>query len=91
MAIVARNILTVGLKGSLGDQLTFYEARTGNTVAQSKIRRNRSSTLAQRAQRAAFKRASTWAQAQGGEFNENMQTYFAQTFGHATFDQGIFL
>ena len=91
MAVVDNNIITTGLTGSLGDQVTFYPALTGKTVAQTKIRRNRSSTLLQSAQRAAFKRASIWAQSQVGEFNANMQYYFAQTFGHATFDQGEFL
>ncbi len=91
MAVVKGNILTAGLRGSLGDQLTFYKARTGKTVAQTKIRRNRSSTLKQRAQRAAFKQASIWAQAQEGEFNANMQFYFTQTFGQAELDQAVFI
>ena len=91
MALVRRNILTVGLKGSLGGEITMYEARTGKTVVQSKIRRQWSSTLAQRSQRAAFKRASSWAQAQEGEFNWNMKHYFAQTFGHAVFGMAVFL
>ena len=91
MAVVGNNIITTGLTGSLGDQVTFYPALTGKTVAQTKIRRNRSSTLKQRAQRAAFKQASHWAQAQAGEFNSNMKFYFAQTFGQAEFGEAVFL
>ncbi len=91
MAVVKRNILTAGLKGSLGGQVTFYKAKTGKTVAQTKIHRNRPSTLKQQAQRAAFKQASIWAQGQEGEFNANMQFYFTQTFGQAELGQAVFI